>query len=116
MRTGGEARFAVEAAQLIATVALTLLVVYLTLSGRLSIGTLGFLGYTSLIFGIAAWHTKSGWRIWSYWGVLLGCLAVHAVVVVALRTYLEHQATFVLGVLGTFECGGIYLLLARVAG
>ncbi len=114
--SGGGSKFAVGVLQLVATAVLTLLSVYLLLSGRLSAGVLGFFLFTAIIFGIAACQTRAGWRSWSYWTVLLACLAAHTLTVGFLGAHLMHLPTMVLGIFATFECGGVYLLLRKVGG
>jgi hypothetical protein len=114
MGKDAEYRFAVGAGQLLVTLALTALGLYLLLTGKLSADRIGAILFTSLIFGIVIWETPHKWRYSRYWGVVLACLAVHILLVGIFRSYLRQLPTMALGGIGTFECVGILWILLEV--
>lgn len=111
-----QSKAAVGTLQLVATLALTALALYLLFTGRISAGVLRFLFFTSIIFGLAVWETRDKWEHRRYWLMLVACLAIHFILIVVIRTYLAEFPMVIWGVLGTIEAAGVFWILLSVGG
>jgi len=111
-----QSKATVGALQLVATLAVTAVGLYLLLSGRISSGMLRLLFFTSIIFGLAVWETRDSWEHRRYWFVLVVCLTLHFMAVAAIRAYLPQFPMVIWGILGTIEAAGVFWILLSVGG
>jgi hypothetical protein len=68
------------------------LCVHFGLTGYITGGWIGFIGYTGLLFWVVVRHAKPHWYRWNFWFVTVGLLVTHCSIFLAiLRVYPEWR-------------------------